>query len=442
MKFLFIIRDCSIEPLGILYLSSGLKRNGHIVGLYKYKDFKDIISYLDMFKPDIVGLSMTTGQHIKLLEIASIVKNYDKNIKTIVGGAHPTYFPQISDNCDIDYIVRGEADFSLVKLVNDLSKGIFVCNKVIADFILPVDLDSIDFPDREIIYKYPEYYKNKVRNVLTSRGCPFSCSYCYSSAYKELYKGQRIVRYRSPVNIIKECEQIVKNYPVEMFFFADDEFSMDITRLREIRNLYVNRINLPFHCQIRIDLLNEKRISILKNMGCYSLTFAIESGNGRIRRTILNRNISNQQIIEGCKLLKQYKIKFRAENMIGLPYETFKEMVETVELNVKVKPDYAWVSIYQPYPNTVLGEFCKRVGLFNGSLDGVQEKFSEGTVLNMPLKDKNRLVNLQRLFALVVKFKFLIVILDCLLNLPFEKFYTFLREEWKRYSYKKLFIGV
>ncbi len=436
-RVLFIINKCSIEPLGIMYLSSGLKKFGHEVDLYKYADRQSLEQYLRWHSPDIVGLSMTTGQHVGLLRIASEVKNCNAGITVVVGGAHPTYFPEVANNPNIDYAIKGEADFSFPEFVNDFPNGISPGVKLIDNKTLPESLDDISFPDRSIVYKYQDYYNNGVRNILTSRGCPYNCSYCYNSSYKKMYKGQKIVRYRSPENIIRECKEVMQMYPTNMFFFADDEFSMNISRLKEIKDLYIKNIKLPFHCQIRIDLLNEERISILKEMGCYSLTFAIESGNEELRKSVLNRNITNGQIIEGCGLLKKNNIKFRAENMIGIPSETWGNVVETLDLNIAVKPDYAWVSLYQPYPFTVLGEYSKKHNLFDGNIDIINEQFSEDTVLNMPQRDKRRLINLQRLFGIIVSFPWLRAFLPIILNVRNNKIYTKIRDYWKKYCYEQ-----
>ena len=422
-----------------MYLSSALKKSGHVVEALKYKDSYSLNWNLQMNRPDFVCFSATTGQHVGLLNIAKEVKQINKNIITVMGGAHPTYFPEVSNNVNIDYAVRGEADISFPQFINDFSKGYIPDSKIIDNKTLPENLDAIEFPDRSIIYRYHEYYYNGVRNVLSSRGCPFNCLYCYNSSYKRMYKGQKIVRYRSPENIIRECQQVKSSYPTNMFFFADDEFSMNIERLKVIKDLYVKNIKLPFHCQIRIDLLNEERIKILKEMGCYSLTFAIESGNEELRKKVLNRNITNQQIMDGCKLLKKNKIKFRAENMIGIPTETWNNVKETIKLNQKVHGIYSWCSLYQPFPYTVLGEYCKKNNLFSGNIDIINEQFSEDTVLNMSEFNKRRLINLQRLFAIFAYFRIPIILISLLVTLPNNKLFYVIRDKFKLFQYVKLF---
>lgn len=443
-KVAFIICPQSVEPLGIGYLSSMLKLHGHSTDLIKYTKSELLYEDLVASKPDYIALSMTTGQHVKLLEAARKIKEWDskKYLKIIAGGAHVTYFPGIAKDNAIDYIVRGESEYSFVKLINELANGVVITKKDCSLLTLPTRLDEIPFPDRGLIYKFSDFRDNYVRNVMTSRGCPFNCLYCYNSVYRELYKGQQIVRYRSAQNVIDECVDLISRYPTKMIFFADDEFSMNIERLQEMKKLYVEQVKLPFHCQIRIDMLNEKRIKLLKEMGCYSLTFAIESGDEFVRKNVLGRNISNQQILDGVKLLKKYRIKFRAENMIGLPNEQYYQVMRTLKLNIKVRPNYAWVSLFQPYPNTQLGDYCLRQGLFDGNADLIQSNFTDDTVIKMSEEKKNRLVNLQRLFGVIVAFPILYHILPWLLKLNLLKFYTKLRDNWKKTCYRKILIGI
>jgi len=441
-RILFITGNTTVEPLGIMLLSSIVKHCGHTTDFYMYNSNETLFDALLSFRPTIVGLSMTTGQHIPLLKAANFIKKYDGTIKIIAGGPHVTYFPSVQKDCNIDYIIRGDADVSFIRLVTNLSNGVHPKEKDRSILTLTNNLDSLPFPDRDLVYKYEVFSDNPVRNVMTSRGCPYSCTYCYASSYRELYKGQQIVRYRSPRNIIDECKEVVYKYKTTMIFFADDEFSMNIKRLYELKELYISEIGLPFHCQIRIDILDEERIKLLKEMGCYSLTFAIESGSERIRKQILNRNITDKQIIDGCKRLKKYNIKFRSENMIGLPNETYNEMMETIKLNRKVKPTYAWASIFQPYPNTILGNYCKMHNLYNGDNSDICVKFTEDSVLKMGDKERLVLKNLQRLFSLSVKFSIIFYILRFLVALPYTRCFTKVRDFLKRECYKQIFIGV
>ena len=438
MKILFITKEFIVEPLGIMYLSSILKQKGHQVSLIKYKK-GDNISLYDININDAVCFSSTTGQHKEYLDIARQIKEYKLLPKIIMGGAHPTYFPEVANEDCIDFIIKGEGEINLLKLLEDIQNN--KTNGKVRD-IEPLiqDLDIIPFPDRDLIYQFPKNRLNPIKNVMSSRGCPFSCNFCYAQMYKELYKGQKICRYRSISNVIKECIELKEKYPeTKYIFFADDEFAFSNDRLKEFVKQYKRYVNIPFHCQLRIDLLDRYKAKLLKYAGCTSITFAIECGDEARRKNLLNKKIINQQILDGSKLLRKCGIKYRTENMIGLPEETVSDAIETLDLNIKCKPTIAWVSLYQPYQKTKLGDYCIKNNLLENSLDEIKETFFEDSILKLP--NKNRFINLQRLFGFIVSFPILRPFVKLLINLPNNKFYNWLHIKWKRYCYdKKLYI--
>ena len=433
MKVLFITKPYVIDPLGIAYLSSTLKRAGHEAALVRTVD--DWRARVEEFDPEVIAFSMTTGQHKDYIAIAGEIKKKRPGIKVVFGGPHPTYFPEVSREPSVDFIIRGEGETALLRLVEDLKNNPgSISDKIRSVEPLIQDLDSIAPPDRELIYQFPENRQNPIKNVMTSRGCPFSCPYCYNSMYRELYKGQKLVRYHSVDRVIEECREVKKNYPaVKFIFFADDEFALQEQRLEELSGRYEREIGLPYHAQLRIDLLTDKKAQILKDSGCVSVTFAIESGDETYRRKMLHRHISDSQILEGARLLQKYGIAFRTENMIGLPFERLSDAIKTLDLNIKCKPAIAWASLYQPYPRTELGDLCREKGLFDGDVDKLQETFFEDSVL--PLERKNEFVNLQRLFGLVVSFPFLRPLLGYILKVPVNRLYGKLYIWWKHNRY-------
>lgn len=438
-KILFLIENCSIEPLGIMYLSSIIKKEGYTTKLHNYTSDTEMFIEISKYKPDFLCVSMTTGNHVNLLKRITTIKQVYQDIIVIVGGAHPTYFPKVQEEKYIDYIIRGEAEQSFPSLLKRISLKENIIDKDASILDLSKNLDDIPFPDRDFAYTVNIFRNNTMRNVMTGRGCPYTCTYCYNSALKNVYKGQSLVRYRTPRNVINECKEIISKYPTKMIFFADDEFSLKLDRLEEVCSLYKKEINIPFHCQTRIDVLNEERIKILSNSGCRSLTFAIESGSERIRK-LLKRNMSNDDIILKCKLLYKYNIKFRTENMIGLPEETFEEAINTLRLNISVKPTYAWCSLYQPYPGTELGNYCIKEKLLGKSINDLKTMFSEDTSLAFSLEESNKIKKLQRLFSLFVSFPFLFRVSTILLRLNLLSIYTKVRDWWKKYCYRKIFI--
>jgi hypothetical protein len=193
---------------------------------------------------------------------------------------------------------------------------------------------------------------------------------------------------------------------------------------------YASEVNIPFHCQLRIEHLNEDNVKILKDCGCKSVTFAVECGNVEMRHNLLHRYMSNEDIIIGAGLLRKAGIKFRTENMLGLPGESVTQMLETLDLNIKIKPTIAWTSIFQPYPGLKMGSYV-------GPVDSFSESFFERPVIRCR-KDK-QIVNLQRLFGMVCDFPWLRNIVKWLINLPCNKFYDRIYKKQKQEKYNELF---
>ena len=420
MKVMFINEPFTVEPLGIGYLASAINNEGHISKLAL--DNGNLKKEIKNFKPDVIGYSVTTGKHKHFLELnMQLKKSY--NFTSVFGGSHPTYYPEIVIEPlgyhNIDYIIRGESEKSFCNLLNN-----FVDHKVIDFVSLEQNLDNIAFPDREFLYTYPENRNNPIKNVMTSRGCKYSCNYCFNSLYREFYKGQKWVRYRSPENVIAECEEL-KKYPTKFIFFQDDEF-LSNPKLIKLLKLYKKNIKIPFHCQLRIELLTDERAELLKDSGCTGVTFAIECGNPAIRELILKCNMSDRQILAGAKILHKHGLKFRTENMLGLPGESLKSMLKTVKINAKCKPTIAWASIFQPYPKLKISE-------------GIEVKcdykysFFEDTVMDTKLR--KQIINLQRLFGVACDYLFIKWVLRYMIEMPNNRVYNWIYKIWKKKQY-------
>lgn len=437
MKISFLKLKFAVDPLGIGYLSSSLKNAGHetILILVDNKDYMDKIKN---FCPDILAYSISTGEHKYYLDLNRKIKAMYPNMISIFGGPHPTFFPEMVKEDGVDFVVQGEAETSFVDLVDRIENlGLPIKDRyeqLIKPEELEQDLDKIAFPDRELIYSYPENRDNPIKNVMLSRGCPFSCSYCHNGIYKELYKGQKTLRYRSVDNVIEECYQLKTNYPQTKFiFFQDDEFLANTKILNEFCIAYTRRIGLPLHCQVRAELMTDEKAYLLKNAGCVSITFAIESGNDNIRRNMLNRKVSKEQILRCCGILKKYGLSYRTENMIGLPGETLDEALETLDLNIKCSPDISWCSIFQPYPKTKLGDMCKEMLLYSGDIDEIGNDFFGYSVLKRDtVREFN---NLQKIWGFVVAFPVLRPFVKILIKMPELKLLNKLSIKFKQLMY-------
>jgi radical SAM superfamily enzyme YgiQ (UPF0313 family) len=165
---------------------------------------------------------------------------------------------------------------------------------------------------------------------------------------------------------------------------------------------------LPFTYQARPNLITEEIVRDLKNAGAVTALMAIESGNDHLRNDILKRGISKEQLLKASKLMRKYNIKFITQNILGLPEETWETAMETLDLNIRCKPTYAYATLFQPFPKTELGEYAIKIGLFDGDYTKfTSHPYREDLYTNIHPYLKKELINLQKLFAMTINFPFL-----------------------------------
>lgn len=428
----FVIDQYIIDPLGISYLSSILKKNGYGVRLVLTSNVKKI-------ETPIVGFSVTTGKHNYYANINRLIKEENPKTVSIFGGPHCTFEPEFAKESGVDYIFRGECFHAITEFAQKFLEkedtttthnlAFRRSNEIICNPLLPpVNPDEIPFPDRELIYQFKRNRTNPIRNVMASFYCPMRCSYCFNKQFKELGYRPKI---RAVENIIEECSQLENNYPTQLIYFQDDIFPVYSEEWLELFcNEYRKRINAKFHIQIRIEMLDEDKIRMLKNAGLHGATFAIETADERARLQLLNRKISNRTIIEKANLLSKYGIKFRIENMLGIPFETLQSALRTLDLNLQCHPDVGWASLFTPYYGTDLGDFCRENNL-------IETDYKNDFFTNSPLKlkDKSRIERLQKLFGLTCYLPSIRHVIPILVSLPLN--YRLLSELIKQWLYKR-----
>jgi radical SAM superfamily enzyme YgiQ (UPF0313 family) len=430
MSRVLFIQDIGYEHIGTMYLAAVLKQHNHQCDILIDNLEDDIIEKVKVYKPDLVGLSVATGAQQWSLNIAEEIKSV-LDCKIIFGGPHPTYFPEIIKYEQVDYICRGEGEYALLELAEAIKDGRNASgirniwskkgNQVIKNEIrgLIADLDALPFPDRSIYYKYSYIRKMPQKRFMATRGCPYNCSFCFNCALKMIYRGKGdYVRGRSVKNVISEIINVKNEYTVKTVFFDDDTFTLDYKWIFDFLREYRENVKLPFICLLRANLVTEELIREFKISGCRTVFFGVETGNEKIRNGLLKKNLSNQDIINAAGILHKYKIRFKTYNMLGLPDETMDTALETLRLNAKIKTDYPWCSIFQPYPSTELGEYAIQKGdVSEGfSCNDIQPYYSKSMLVNK--KDIKQIINLQKFFIAGIKFPFLIPLIKKLIKLP------------------------
>lgn len=415
-KILFL-QNSYIDNLGVMWISSYLKSKGHKSEIIVETTANKITEKVGIYQPDIVAFSCMTGTHQWALSVARFLKK-QFNVITVFGGAHATFYPEIIENPEVDVACISEGEYAMLDLANAVDRGQPITNilnfwvsnsgTIVKNATRPFinNLDELPFPDRMHYERYHYYKKMKIGYFIAGRGCPYPCSFCFNHYQMKLQKG-KYVRMRSKENLIEEILEYKKTHPLDMVHFHDDTFIFNKKWLFDFLDDYKNRINIPFHCCVRADLVDEEMVRLLKDSNCNSVAFGIEHGNEMIRKTILKKNITNEQIIKAASLFRQYKIKFKTFSMVGLPGEKIEDAFETIRLNQIIKADYPWCSLFTPYPRTELGDYAIKNGFVknNFSIDDIHPTYFEKTVINQDNIDK--LVNLQKFFYISVKYPFL-----------------------------------
>jgi len=423
MDILFLQKPFFMEPLGIMYLSASLKQGGHNTLLASTDD--NVPQIIKDYNPQIIASSVMTGDHTFYNKLVSELKLNNPSTLFVAGGPHPTFFPAYLEKSSFDAIGRGECESAFLDFCDTLEKGgdvtkiknFWIRNKdgeIVKNNVRPLEsnLDNLPFPDREILDGFEIITKTPISHFIASRGCPYNCSYCFNHSLAKLYQDESNspsrVRFRSVGNLCDEIKKVSLSNNMQLVYFQDDTFTLNRKFLNEFLDSFSFEVGSPYHCHVRANTLDKKTAELLKESGCLSVHMALETANDNLRNNLLKRNMTKNQIISASKILKDNGIKLMLQNMIGLPDSTLKDDLETLELNQKIHPDVAWVSIFQPYPGTALGNYCLEKKLCTEEvLDNIGQSFFVSSVLNFSEERKTQLHNLQRLFGLLVEAPFL-----------------------------------
>jgi radical SAM superfamily enzyme YgiQ (UPF0313 family) len=208
---------------------------------------------------------------------------------------------------------------------------------------------------------------------------------------------------RAPDKLVEEIAAVAGAYETDFVAFRESIFPLRSDWLREFAAIYPARVNLPFYCHLRLDLLNGENAALLAKAGCHSVNVGIETGNAELRRRLLGRSMSNQTILAACALLRANGIRILANNMLGLPGATFGHDLETLRLNQSCKPDYALAMLWQPYPGTALAQYAADIGCYQPGKESLDFTYYNRSPLRFrSAAEKRRIENLQKLFAVAV----------------------------------------
>lgn len=443
MKILFLVHDCITVPLGVSYLAALAKEKGHLVKALSLTG-RGIEREISEYQPDVIGFGSTTGFHRHYLELVKPIRE-KLNIPVIMGGSHPTFFPEVmEENKWLDYAMRGEADHAFPMFLDALdgsipfeSVGNLIYRKdgeITENPMLPLvnDLDTIPFPERNMLAGANQH----AVFCITSRGCPYNCTYCFNRSYNELYAGLgRYCRRRSVDNVIQELLEMKQMNPkLQMIVFQDDIFILDHPWIREFCEKYPQEIGLPFHCHLRANLVTQEIADLLDKAGCISAKMAVETAIPRLRNEVLGRDMNCEVLKNAFEALSKTNIKLITQNILGIPTSTLDDDMATLELNCRAKPAFAFATLLQPYPRTEISRFCLENNLIDGD-EIIPDSFFDDIVVK--IDDIQKRKRLRQLFALGIEFSLIKRMIPFLTKLPFDGLYSFLDKLWKGYCIKQ-----
>lgn len=389
-------------------LAAYLKSKGFDVSYISGHRFDKVIERIKSDKPDLLGYSSFSGNAGTYVEFDKFQKNR-LGIKSIIGGPASIFDPEAFAKTTIDAVCIGEGEAALAQYLE--SDGKSAGNVVIGGDMSSVKLNMLDdladlpFPDREIVYKEEPYLKNmKYRFFLSGRGCPFHCSYCHNNIFNKRFKDcGKIVRKKPVSHFIEEVREVVSKYDTRLIIMHDDTFIVDKPWLAEFCGEYKKKIKRPFACNIRANIVDEDTVRQLKDASCVSCVWGIESGNDDIRNRVLKRGITQSQIINTADLLHKYGIRFRIGNIIGIPDETYDNIKDTIELNIRCKPRHAIAGTLVPYPNLEIADYAIRTGSLDPEkFNNLPNIFWTKSILNFSQSEKERILKTSFLFPLFV----------------------------------------
>lgn len=441
MRVLFLQKEIFAKP-GIMLLSAILKQAGHDCDVLVEDLERDIVRKALDLKPEVIAFSVTSLEAAWMHRVGTDIRGKYRGA-IICGGAHPTYLTRYAmDETYLDAICVGEGEDALVEYVSSLEKGIdvFGIANLIArkggDWVrndvrpLIEDLDSLPFPDRSVYDRYPLYRRSHGGilyhyTVMTGRGCPYECSYCFNRLFKNVYQGKgKVVRRRSVDNVIRELHELKSRKP-GLILFEDDSFTLPPRDwLESFLQRYRDEIGIPFKMQTAASLLDDDLMVRLKEANCFSFKMGVESGNEPYRREILKKNVTDDEIILAARLAHKHGIRFQTFNMAGGPGETLRMARETFRLNRIIRPDFVWCSLLHPVPGTEIYDYSVSRGHIDESLYTL-ETVGQSVFLDVPIKmrDKTEILNLQKLMCAGILCRTPEKIFSLLIRLPLGSLY-------------------
>ena len=437
MKILFLIPQHPSHlrkerySLGVSTIAAVLGQAGHevkVTGLSRF-DREGLDDMVETLRPDMVGVSLATDALSLAKDVVRRIGGRHR-IPVVIGGAHAKADPEGTIRLKGAFAVcTGEGEEAMPELCERLERGerapevpgMWVRETVGVKrnpMRPPIrDLDALPDPDRS--WAVPKEVADDTLRLIdlpgetlpvagsgpiqriyeadfmAGRGCPFNCPYCYASTERNRYRGLGpYLRTRSVGRVIEEIAAVDASRPLALIQFHDDILAWNRKWFDEFARTFPRRFLTRFTCNMKAHLLDEALVRQHREAGCAFACIGVETGSPRLRREVLGREMSNEQIEKAFGWCRKAGIYTLAFIMIGVPGETPQTLNETVEFVKRIETDLVYCSIFTPYPGTALYALCRR----NGWIGRRRHKgrFTEPSILKLPTVEPEKIVEAQR----------------------------------------------
>jgi anaerobic magnesium-protoporphyrin IX monomethyl ester cyclase len=372
-----------MPPLGLASIAAYLEREkftADIVDCYAVPDSDArICDYLQEYRPAWIGFSCTTSSFLDAVRLAKLAKSIIPEIRTVFGGAHVSALKGqlLSDYPAVDIAVIGEGEETLRELMakgfdqTDSVEGLVRRNadgepEFSGYRTEGLELDSLPFPAYEKLAGYPEAYtlplfnypKAPSTSCISSRGCPYACSYCDRSVF------QRTFRHNSADYLYRHVKYLNERFGIKHINFYDDQFTFNRQRVEDFCNLMIdNPLGMTFNCAVRAEHIDAELLKLMKKAGCWMVSLGIESGDEELLAQH-RQNANLDMLAEKIRLIKKTGIRTKGLLMMGLPGETEESIQRSMDYVFSLPIDDFNLAKFTPFPGSPLYEKIHDLGHF------------------------------------------------------------------------------
>lgn len=429
------------DPHGIYSMSAVFKAHNIDVHYVGTRRFGRAVKAVQQYKPDLLLYSSFSGNLSTYIAFDRLVKKHIK-VVSLLGGPAATYDWQRLKGTTIDAVCIGEGELATLAFIENgfkPVKNVFHPEQEFPrDFFPLVNLNDLPFPDRSVVYNVDSLLRQAPsKQFFSGRGCPYACTYCFNHQFRQIFQGYGPVVRKKKVDVfIAEILEVKKQYPFCDIVFNDDTFIIDKAWFLEFADRFAADVAVSYTCNIRADLMDEEIAVALKKSGCRGVNWSIESGNEYLRNAVLKRQMTDEDIYHAADVLRRHNVPFRTGNMLALPGETFAQMLETVSMNIHIRPQFALPNLFVPFPGLALTQYAIAHHYYIPRKDqNVYKNYFTTSSMESTSQEKKQIYKLFCLFPLFVGFpvlfqnvrirKFLFSLPCPVLRVFYEIYYTY-----------------